>query len=289
MREYLQSLGEQIMAEHAASNRVAHRGRKGSARETSLGRQLRKVLPARFGIGAGEIRASNGTCSGEHDLIIYDEPNCAFLFKDETVQVFPIESVYAVISVRSQLDSQHLIDFSDSVRQLRDSRVFSRSTPTALLDRWLVPGQTTIHVPPTPAAFAFGYKGASLKGLSDAMHRHYLASAGSGEFSPDPILNCVCVMGQGIITQIVRPGEVNTIYPFPSHPQEWALHVTTVENAQLAFGLFVSCLVYVLTETKVTPPALSYYTSAFTDMAQAVNMSIVTSPLPSGTQKISPQ
>jgi hypothetical protein len=281
MLDYLQSLGDQLVAEHQASAQIGHRGRKGTSRENILGRLLRTVLPSRFGIGGGEIRASNGARSGEHDLIIYDEPNCAFLFKDESVQVYPIETVYAVISVRSHLDAEHLRQFSDEVIQLRDTRQFPRSTPTALLQRSLALGRTEIQAHPSPAAFAFGYEGGELRGLSDALHNHYLASASRAEFPSDPILNCVCVMGRGIITQMVGPGEINSVYPFSFHPEGRGLHLTTIEHPRLAFALFITSLVYAVTEAQAFPPGLSYYTSAFTDIQPPLNLNVIGTSLPS--------
>ena len=131
-------------------------------------------------------------------------------------------------------------------------------------------------------AFAFGYDGAALGGLSDSLHSHYFASASRAEFPSDPILNCVCVMGKGVITQMVDPGGSNSVYPFSHHPQGPVLQLTAIENPRLAFPLFISCLVYSITEALAFPPGLAYYTSAVTEMEPPPwNLNFVGDRLPS--------
>lgn len=282
---YLAALGHVIMGQHEASKLVGHKGRRGSERERILGDCLLKLLPDRFGIGAGEIRSSNGRTSPEFDLIVYDRAFCAMLFNEKSVQIFPIESVYAVISVRSRLDNQHLREFSTSVQQLRDTRAYERSTPKALIDRSWFADKNEVWAHPTPAAFAFGFEGGSLKAFSDSLNEHYRSTASGGQFPPDPVLNCVCVMQRGIITQMVRPGDVNSIYPFPTHPEGSELHLTTVESGELAFPLFATCLIYALTETIVFPPGLEYYISAFRSLDKPVALSVVREPLPAGPRQ----
>lgn len=276
---YLKAVGEIITGQYRASKLVKHRGRKGSAREGILADAVRRLLPDRFGIGAAEIRAVNGQTSPEFGLIIYDKRNCAILYNEKSVQVYPIESVYAVVSARSRLDAAHLRKFSNCLRDLRDLRLFPRSTPKALLDRSWLGGQGQIRVHPTPGGFVFGFEGSSLAELSGSVHTHYVESAAQAQFPPDPVLNCVCVIGRGIITQIVGPGGVNTIYPFPSHPEDWDLCVTTVEHGDLAFPFFAACLIYVLTETFVFPPALAYYTSAFAEVTPPISFDVIRRPI----------
>jgi hypothetical protein len=91
------------------TSQITHPGAKGSAREKTLIRELlRKYLPARFGLTRGEIVSSNDEVSAECDAIIYDALESPALYTNEDYQIVPVEAVYAVIEVKSHLDSDEL-------------------------------------------------------------------------------------------------------------------------------------------------------------------------------------
>lgn len=90
------------------SKGIQHRGLKGRARETVLGKFLREYLPKSFGIGHGEILSFDGKRSDEMDIVIYDAVSCPILYCEDEVQIFPAEAVYAVIQVKSHLNTKEL-------------------------------------------------------------------------------------------------------------------------------------------------------------------------------------
>jgi hypothetical protein len=47
------------------------------------------------------VHASDGTKSGENDLVIYDKTFTPFIYQDEATHIFPIECVYGIIEVKS--------------------------------------------------------------------------------------------------------------------------------------------------------------------------------------------
>jgi hypothetical protein len=67
-------------------------------------------LPNRYAVGSGEVISSQNAISGQLDVIIYDPFQCPRLIVNEAHSVFPVESVYGAVSVKSHLDSAELID-----------------------------------------------------------------------------------------------------------------------------------------------------------------------------------
>jgi hypothetical protein len=88
------------------SNQIEHNGEKGHLNETHFRAILRRFLPKRFGIATGFIVSTNGgQLSPQCDIIIYDAINNAPLYESEAFSVFPIEMVYAVIEVKTNLSN----------------------------------------------------------------------------------------------------------------------------------------------------------------------------------------
>lgn len=91
---------------------IKHLGDKGNSREELLKDFLRQdFLPKRFGIskGSSKVISTEGKSSKQIDLLIYDELNTPRLLSVGNLQYFPVESVYGVIEVKSNLDSTKTI------------------------------------------------------------------------------------------------------------------------------------------------------------------------------------
>lgn len=88
---------------------ISHNLEKGLNNEAALRNVMRTFFPLRFGIGKGKVINQDGNLSGQCDIIIYDAIHCPKLFVDENDnQIIPIEGVYAVIQVKTTLDSEKL-------------------------------------------------------------------------------------------------------------------------------------------------------------------------------------
>lgn len=206
MQDYFRSIGKILTAEFDASDLIHHRGSKGRVRERSLERHLEKILPYRFGLGHGEIRSSNGSISTECDLIIYDKLNCPIIFNDEETQVFPIESVYAIIEVKSWVSTKHLIEFSNKMGEIRDQDRFNRTIPPNIIQQLKSMGIITGNTwkgEPVPFGLFIGLKGIKLDTALEALNTHYKKVNSSNVKHPsDWIINSTCIMNKGIITQL---------------------------------------------------------------------------------------
>ena len=83
---------------------IGHGGEKGRVVEGLVVELLESFLPKRFSIGSGIIVTSSGQVSSQTDIVIYDNFHNAPIKMHHGFSVFPIESVYATIEVKSTLD-----------------------------------------------------------------------------------------------------------------------------------------------------------------------------------------
>jgi len=88
---------------HGWEQDLPHHGERGGIRERRVATFLRSILPQRYGIGSGHIIDSKGRTSGQIDIVIYDALNGIHLPIDERYSLFPCESVYAAIEIKSTL------------------------------------------------------------------------------------------------------------------------------------------------------------------------------------------
>ena len=77
------------------------------------------MLPPNVGITRGEILATSGQRSPELDIIIYDKTVGGVLFPLGDIDVVAVESVVAVLSVRTTLDLTHLDEMVTLAQELR--------------------------------------------------------------------------------------------------------------------------------------------------------------------------
>jgi hypothetical protein len=88
-----------------------HQGEKGRLNESHLKNVLRRHLPEKFGLGTGFIvssRTINKKDNPQLDIVIHDNITNAPLYTSEAFSVFPIESVYGYIEVKTTLTKAEL-------------------------------------------------------------------------------------------------------------------------------------------------------------------------------------
>ena len=99
------------------SAQVTHNGAKGRIREKKIvSNYLEKYVPGNIGVGNGEIIATNGEISSETDIVLYDKLTTPYLLKEDSYQIFPIECVYGVVEVKSNLGQRELEDAAEKIR-----------------------------------------------------------------------------------------------------------------------------------------------------------------------------
>jgi hypothetical protein len=108
LRDRLLADIDRCLAEARNCSQLAHPGLVGKVRQILIEALLVPLLPDGFRIGTGKVTNSNGYLSAETDVIIYDRRSVPPVLYDEKHGLFPIESVYYVIEVKSTLGAAEL-------------------------------------------------------------------------------------------------------------------------------------------------------------------------------------
>lgn len=69
---------------------------------------MRQFLPHCYGVGSGLVFSADGDDSRQVDIVIYDVVYSIILRTDEERFLFPCESVFGSIEIKSSLDSKRL-------------------------------------------------------------------------------------------------------------------------------------------------------------------------------------
>jgi hypothetical protein len=124
----LQALQKELQGRYEVASTIRHRGEKGRQREYGLAMFLKEYLPERYGVATGEVIPHSGdTPSPQCDIIVYDRNTCPVIGRFGTVQQVPVEGVYAVIEVKSQL-TKPAID--DALAKFNVIRTLPRCSPS---------------------------------------------------------------------------------------------------------------------------------------------------------------
>ena len=112
-------LSDEMRSASASSRVIRHQGRLGTERESQLEAHLLRFLPERYAIGRGEVVSAQGTWSRDEDLILYDRFNSPKLFTAAHSLVLPVESVAAVVEVKSSLGTKEIRAASQSIASVK--------------------------------------------------------------------------------------------------------------------------------------------------------------------------
>jgi hypothetical protein len=104
----LRNQSAKISADLENSKLFTHMGDRGRFREAIIRDFLRPFLPECYGLSVGEIFAGDGARSAQVDIVLYDALFSTVLFRNGPEQLFPAESVYGSIEVKSNLTTEEL-------------------------------------------------------------------------------------------------------------------------------------------------------------------------------------
>jgi hypothetical protein len=90
------------------SNLFSHMGDRGEFREGVIESFLRPFLPPCYGLASGEVFSAGGQQSAQVDIVVYDAIFSTVLFRNGSRMLFPAESVYGSIEVKSRLTIEEL-------------------------------------------------------------------------------------------------------------------------------------------------------------------------------------
>jgi hypothetical protein len=116
--EHYRNLSQYLAAQYRLSSSYGHHGSKGQLREDILMTTLQEMAHDFVKLCKGEICDSTGRRSVEFDIIISYISSALRLFSTATNQVIPIESVLAVLEVKSILAKESITTFNSNLANL---------------------------------------------------------------------------------------------------------------------------------------------------------------------------
>jgi hypothetical protein len=120
MKQHYEGLTERMLSEiRTISGAMSHKGERGRNNELVLGQFLEQHLAQRYTVSTGKVIAADGQESGQVDLIVHDRLNTPELVEGRAWRLIPVETVFAVISVKTTLDRGELRDGLESVASVR--------------------------------------------------------------------------------------------------------------------------------------------------------------------------
>ncbi len=106
---------------------VTHPGARGEASEDDWLRVLKDHLPQRYQASRAFVIDSQGECSEQIDIVIYDQQYSPFLYNHANQRYVPAESVYGVLEVKQDLSREHVLYAGQKAASVR--RLHRTSAP----------------------------------------------------------------------------------------------------------------------------------------------------------------
>lgn len=183
---------------------VNHHGLRGRCRELVAKDMLSPMLPSGYSYGNGKIVDRYDNQSGETDLIIYDSEILPPVLYGDSDGVFPIESVFYALEIKSKVTSVEIKDAIKKGRKFKDLKSEASSMT------W--PYDGSMH--PRNFAYVFFAFDSDLTGDKKSELDRY------AELDPDwnknPVVRAICVVGKGY-------------WYFAHDPDRWIFHPETDE------------------------------------------------------------
>jgi hypothetical protein len=189
IRKIFREMSKKLYSDFVMSSQVSHSVSKGNIRENALREFLENGrLPKRYGVGRGEIVSTKSDVSKQGDLIIYDQLNSIPLLYDASTQIYPVDCVYGVIEVKSQLSKTKLIEGLENIKSVK----------SIVPNDYVIKSEMSIvrsYKRPKPFGFIFAY---SLDGNSlDSLTNNLLEWEQSNP--PEVWPNLIIIVGEGLI------------------------------------------------------------------------------------------
>ncbi|MDP3732041.1 MAG: hypothetical protein Q8R31_03285 [Candidatus Omnitrophota bacterium] len=98
---------------------ILHGGIKGGANEDVWISWLKNYLPKRYEINRGVVIDSKGSQSRQQDIVIFDRQYSPLIYKQEKTIFIPVECIYAVLEVKTQLTKEEIQDSLKKISSIR--------------------------------------------------------------------------------------------------------------------------------------------------------------------------
>ena len=129
MMDVLKANSQILNAKLESSRLYDHNGLKGTCREEDLISVIRDCIPECYGMRSGQIFSNDDKMSKQIDVVIYDNVFSNFFKKDSSAYLFPCESVYGSIEVKTMLDEK---SFKEAIENIKSVRELKREKSTCL-------------------------------------------------------------------------------------------------------------------------------------------------------------
>ena len=123
--EYLADVAKEMRIRSGAIRRAfaTHKLSAGENREDLVANFLKDHLPRRFGIDTGLMVSSDGQFSSQADVVVVDHHSNAPLHVSGRNKLWPVESVYSLVEVKTQLSPR---DIEDALAKCRRFKKLNR-------------------------------------------------------------------------------------------------------------------------------------------------------------------
>jgi len=246
LQEVMQSVAEQMGSEFDLSGGIQHGVTKGTAREETVKNFLKQHLPAFLGVGSGEIVSVDNQVSKQMDVVIYDAGKCPMIYRQSDVQVFPNEGVYAVIEVKSNLDSEELeksIDTIASAKRLPKVAYYDEALEIGVGPLY---GRTWPYFPTLGAIFAFD--SINLQDVGKGLDR----ISQEKDLQLHEQIDLICVLNKGLVFNFIP--EENKVLCRPDTSAQ-----RVVAEAEETLLQFYILLMQELPQARMRPIKMSQY------------------------------
>lgn len=225
IRKIFEALSNELTAKFQKTIQIKHNGGKGDNREDAFADFLKEYLPNKYGIGRGEVISPENEISGELDIVIFDKDHCPLFIKSDSHSIYPRESVFGAICMKSHLDSTELKDAYNNIASLKkimSSQGFTNS-PIPGMDSGLSP------VVPVTAIFAYAAN-RSLEAIAQQVNV-LDKELNNIKLRPDYVV----VLGEGIVGPSGRIRNNFNMYNLPQDSHELVLLRATGRHTLLRF------------------------------------------------------
>jgi len=219
------------------SKLFTHPGDKGEFREHVIGKFLRPFLPNCYGIGSGLVFSADGSASHSVDIVVYDDVFSNVLFRDSVNNLFPCESVYGTIEVKSVLSTEEL---EKSIANIASVKRLPRAATSGLDVTPTHQIKFTGEVQFTPNAYpsnaylgiVFAYDGLSPIRTLEVLNSHLV----SGQYPMEHLPNFVFLHKHGTtILRIMREGTSARIVAAGEPFNAYLCHASSTDTLPLFF------------------------------------------------------
>lgn len=246
LKEEFESISERMRIDfEQVTKMISHPVVKGTARENALQTYLRPHIPDKFEISEGIIVDSHDHQSCQVDMIIHDKIATPYLLDTNMKKVIPIESVYAIIEVKSTLTKDELrkcIYNIQSVRSLTKNTLTGQTSPTL--------------------GFVFAYDSdSSLETIYSNFHEL------TKSIPLEQQISAICVLNKGLILSALTEN-LSTIILNPSKETTFAMY----NNSDNALLMFYLLLFQALNTIIIYPPNMMAYANSTGDFSTMITI-----------------